>query len=379
MRLSTVLVVLSLGGLACASAPPQPPIDAAVLQPGPREQVDVDHLVVIVDASSSVAGPLFETEKNLAASFAESMPEGSYQVRSIGFGGFARERTEPARFERSRVRSAAEELSNLAEGTPLHRVLEEAGAELQGAGGRAAVVVYSDGLATDEIGRPVGDERVLGAAEAFREGYGGQVCFHTVQVGSDPRGTALLRRLAQTTDCGTYRTAATVTGAASLHQFQREVFLGAKPMPATPPVAAAPSDLDGDGVYDRDDQCPGTPRSAPVDERGCWSASPVYFASGSARIPSEDREGLEEVARVLRDNPRLRIRIDGHTDSAGSAEENEALSKRRARAVRDDLVAAGISSDRLETRAWGETRPTASNDTDEGKRVNRRAEISVLR
>lgn len=375
-----VTAALALGGLACASPSPQPAIDAAVLEPGERERVVVDQVVVLVDASSSVpAGSLFQTEKNLARSFAASMPEGDYEVATIGFGGFERQTTPLARFERSRARSAAEELSHLAEGTPLHAAIADAAEQIDGRSGRAAIVLYTDGRATDEIGRPVADQRVLDAARELRAGYGGSVCFHTVQVGSVPEGAALLRRLAGLTECGTYRRAESVTTTAALHQFQREALLGARPRPATPPVAAAPTDRDADGVYDADDLCPGTPSGASVDPRGCWVVEGVYFDSDSATLGSTDRNSLNHVVRVLRENPELRVRIDGHTDSTGSRAYNETLSKRRARAVRDHLVAAGISADRLEIRGWGETNPATTNDTPQGRSNNRRTEISVLR
>lgn len=375
-----VLAALALGGLACASPSPQPLIDAQVLEPGARERVVVDQVVVLVDASSSVpAGSLFRTEKNLARSFAASMPEGDYEVATIGFGGFERQTTPLARFERSRARSAAEELSHLAEGTPLHRAIAEAAEEIDGRSGHAAVLLYSDGVATDEIGRPVAGQRVLDAARELRAGYDGTVCFHTVQVGNAAGGGTLLRQLAGLTDCGTFRRAETLTTTASLHQFQREALLGAKPQPATPPVAAAPSDRDADGIYDADDLCPGTPRGASVDTRGCWVVEGVHFATDSAKLGATDRGSLDDVVRVLRENPELRVRIDGHTDSVGSRAYNETLSKQRARAVRDHLVAAGISADRLDMRGWGEANPATSNDTAEGRRVNRRTEISVLR
>jgi len=144
-------------------------------------------------------------------------------------------------------------------------------------------------------------------------------------------------------------------------------------------VAAAPTDRDADGVYDADDLCPGTPSGASVDARGCWVVEGVYFDTDSSKLGSTDRNSLNHVVRVLRQNPELRVRIDGHTDSTGSRAYNETLSKKRARAVRDHLVAAGISADRLETRGWGETNPATTNDTRQGRSTNRRTEISVLR
>jgi len=81
------------------------------------------------------------------------------------------------------------------------------------------------------------------------------------------------------------------------------------------------------------------------------------------------------VAEVLRRYPKTRVEIVGHTDSRGTSAENEKLSERRARAVRDVLVRAGVDPTRITTRGAGETRPVATNDTLEGRALNRRVEI----
>jgi outer membrane protein OmpA-like peptidoglycan-associated protein len=74
----------------------------------------------------------------------------------------------------------------------------------------------------------------------------------------------------------------------------------------------------------------------------------------------------------------LRIRLDGHTDVTGAAQFNFDLGERRAHAVAGFLRDGGVSGDRLEVRSFGPTRPIASNDTPEGRRRNRRVEISVI-
>ena len=71
------------------------------------------------------------------------------------------------------------------------------------------------------------------------------------------------------------------------------------------------------------------------------------------------------------------IEIAGHTDSDGAADKNLALSKRRAEAVVNYLVEAGVDTSRVSAEGYGETRPIASNDTAEGKAQNRRIEINV--
>jgi OOP family OmpA-OmpF porin len=76
-------------------------------------------------------------------------------------------------------------------------------------------------------------------------------------------------------------------------------------------------------------------------------------------------------------NPDLRVRIDGHADSTGTAKFNQGLSERRASAVRTYLEGLGVDPSRLETKGFGMTAPVASNDTPEGMAQNRRCQMTV--
>ncbi|MCG6657041.1 OmpA family protein [Halomonas campisalis] len=103
--------------------------------------------------------------------------------------------------------------------------------------------------------------------------------------------------------------------------------------------------------------------------------SAVTFAFDSSQLRPEARPVLDGVVRTLRENPEIRVRIEGHTDSIGSAQYNEGLSQRRADSVKAYLVSQGIAENRLMTRGYGEARPVATNETDEGRARNRRVEI----
>ena len=80
---------------------------------------------------------------------------------------------------------------------------------------------------------------------------------------------------------------------------------------------------------------------------------------------------------ALRANPRLSVSVDGHTDDQGEAGRNQALSERRAEAVLQYLAAAGVPRGRLSAIGYGESKPVASNGTDNGRRANRRIEFTV--
>ncbi len=137
-------------------------------------------------------------------------------------------------------------------------------------------------------------------------------------------------------------------------------------------------DSDGDGVRDDMDRCPDTPKFAEVDTCGCWSSGVPLFEFDKYEILPKYYSVLDNVATILKKNPDLRIEIQGHCDIIGSAAYNQALSVKRAKAVREYLVMQGIDKDRLEVKGFGYTRPCAPSDTPEGRHRNRRVEFKVL-
>ncbi len=150
-------------------------------------------------------------------------------------------------------------------------------------------------------------------------------------------------------------------------------------VPVPPPAPCPePLDSDGDGILDSADQCPNTPRGADVNSVGCWIVKGLRFDFDSAVVKPEYYPLLERVAEILRDNPSLRVEIQGHTDSIGPEEYNMQLSQKRAQAVADYLASHGISADRMTVVGVGEADPVAGNDTEEGRAKNRRVQIKPL-
>jgi outer membrane protein OmpA-like peptidoglycan-associated protein/uncharacterized protein YidB (DUF937 family) len=106
----------------------------------------------------------------------------------------------------------------------------------------------------------------------------------------------------------------------------------------------------------------------------------INFATGSAQIPADNTDFLNKSAAVIRSAPAgTVIEVGGHTDNTGDSAANLQLSQQRADAVRDYLVRQGVDASTLTTKGYGDTRPIASNDTDEGKFRNRRIEFSVVK
>jgi len=105
----------------------------------------------------------------------------------------------------------------------------------------------------------------------------------------------------------------------------------------------------------------------------------ILFDVASDKIKGESAGVLKEIASILKENPELKIKVVGHTDSDGDAAQNLNLSQRRSKAVKAALSQAyGIDATRIETEGFGETKPIGNNATKEGKAQNRRVEFIKL-
>lgn len=103
----------------------------------------------------------------------------------------------------------------------------------------------------------------------------------------------------------------------------------------------------------------------------------IFFKSGSAELEARSIQELDQLVRLLQDNPTLNIQINGHTDDVGSAASNQALSEQRAQSVVNYLITNGIARQRLRAKGYGETHPIADNTTAAGRLRNRRTEFEV--
>lgn len=145
----------------------------------------------------------------------------------------------------------------------------------------------------------------------------------------------------------------------------------AAPRPTTPrhePVVVAPPPAPAPAPHARVAMEPTRLR---VDEA-------ILFETGSDIIDRTSDDLLREIADVVRAHPETGvIRVEGHTDRQGAARYNRDLSRRRADAIVERLVANGVEASRLEAVGYGFDRPIASNDTDEGRQRNRRVEFTL--
>lgn len=103
--------------------------------------------------------------------------------------------------------------------------------------------------------------------------------------------------------------------------------------------------------------------------------SDILFAIDSATLTWPSRSNLGKVADVINEYKKTAVVIQGHTDSTGSEAHNQELSERRAGAVKSFFIVHGVSQDRLAATGFGEGEPVASNETNDGRRQNRRVNI----
>jgi OOP family OmpA-OmpF porin len=337
-------------------------------------EAKVSDFVVIFDASSSMtelAGEYqkFELAKAIADRLGQTIPEMGMNGALRGFGfspAVSREKTTlfygPAEYSQADFKAGLDKISRAGGTTPMTHSLYAAQMDLAEAQGNTAVIVISDGKATDTS--------PIAAAEALRAKFGDQLCIYSILLGDDAAGKATMEAIAGADGCGFVTNGADLLSDDAMAEFVEKVFLTKKPM------AAGCPDADGDGVCDDVDQCPGTPKGARVGANGCWIIGEVLFDFDKSIVKPEWYQLLDEVADILNANSGLRVILEGHTDSVGTEAYNIGLSKRRAASVKAYLEAKGIAQDRLASVGYGEEKPAASNDTKEGRALNRRTEIT---
>ena len=143
-----------------------------------------------------------------------------------------------------------------------------------------------------------------------------------------------------------------------------------------------PADTDGDGFHNDIDSCPLEPAPDSVDgcpvEQASMFIESIHFDFDSAVIKPVSKAVLDARAvPIMRNNPGIKVRVEGHTDSLGPEWYNQLLSLRRAESVRDYLVSQGINETRLSIAGYGETSPIDGNDTRAGRSNNRRVEFVI--
>jgi OOP family OmpA-OmpF porin len=415
--------MLSVGCATTAPVSQSFPAMNPVPPPSPAYGLKVDNLHVVADVSRSMQDwGKIGAEKALLSSFNQGIPKGLENAGMRTFGKSAYDETilvQPIEaYDRSEMAGLIGDLKAGCGHTPLAKALWKAKKDLKKSEGNIAVLVVSDGenLSEDPIA----------PALALDKKYAGRICIYTVHIGNCAKGRKALEDIANNVTCGQAVTAGQLTSEDAMTDFISDIFYthmygdsdgdgvldkddkcpgtpkGVKvdkkgcpidsdgdgipdyldKCPDTPKgvkvdKVGCPLDTDGDGVPDYKDQCPNTPKGAPVNAVGCWSLKGINFDYNKWDIKPEYNSLLDENAKVLEDNPTMKVEIQGHTDGIGSQGYNQPLSEKRAGSVKAYFESKGISADRITSRGFGKSKPIATNDTPEGRAKNRRIDIVI--
>jgi len=326
----------------CHTLQPVYPMPASEIQPDRYERIILDQLYILVDTSSSMQRQShFPEEKAFLQAFVTAMPGGVYEVAAGNFGGPDEKEWETLPihpFQRAPLGQFADHLALIGGTTDMHLWLRSWQDDIAIRGGRAAVLILSDGRA------PLVDTML--AVRELSDAHQGELCIFAVQFGDNPEGTWLLRELTRIARCGQVWNHENVNTPEGLESVIRRIFFQRQP--------------DSDG------------------ELYTWVLDGVLFDFDRSEIRPEFYPLLDGVASVLQGNPAVRVRIEGHTCSIGSVAYNQGLSERRANSVRQALIDRGIHSHRMEAVGYGELRPVRPNDNPVDRAQNRRVEIKPV-
>ena len=304
----------------------------------------IDNFVLFVDQSGSMyqmhseAGEIKERlVKKLLGQMNEQIPRLGYKGGVYLFAPF--EPTMEMRpYERWAITTGISRISDnqpvTGRLTPMGNGIADLSGVVKGLSGKTAVITFSDG------GQNVGQD----PEEATRTLLAGRsdVCVHVVSFADTPEGQETNRAVSKVGQgCSYAEGLELMRDGAKLDQFVRDIFCGA------------------------------AKAKRKIVLRG------VNFDFDKSTIRSDGKSVLDEAIRTLKEEPGITVSVEGHTDSVGSDAYNQGLSERRANAVADHLAEGGVARRRMSTVGFGEAKPVASNETEDGRAQNRRVEFRI--
>jgi OmpA-OmpF porin, OOP family len=376
--LKSLIFILSVAFLLSCAGPQTPLTFQASQFPADRYQPNVDNFLVLFDSSSSMGDTYKGHEKlaiakAVAGSMNQTLPELNFSSGMRTFGHHSDVTREPTvlvygltRYSTAGLGSAIDGVTHAGGTTPLGSAIAGAHEDLQAVSGKTALIIVTDGK--DLLHNPQAE------IEAMAADFGDRLCVYTIQIGDDAASAKSLEKLTTATGCGFASTADSLTSGSNMANFVEQVFLSPAPIPVAEPEPFV--DSDGDGVPDHLDKCPGTPKGATVDAEGCWIIGTIHFDFDEAEIKPDALPVLNEISAIMQKNPGLNMNINGFTDNIGTLEYNQKLSERRAQAAKKYLVDQRIDSNRFTINGFAYTMPISSNETEEGRRMNRRVEFT---
>ena len=367
------LVVLALVSGCAVKQPAPAPFKVCDLNAKMGEYTQkVDNFLLILDKSGSMRGDRLCSAVTTLRRMNQTIPDLDLQAGLRTYGSVC-PFSKVTKLEYGMTQYATKDMCGAlaaqkkASGdSPMDLALLGAADDLAKANGPIAVILVSDGAKN-----AMDSAAALAAAKDLKSRFMNKICIYTIQIGSDPSGKALLNQIAQAGGCGFCANAADLASKDAMCDYVTKVFLKKSDKPVR-------KDSDGDGVYDDEDKCPGTPKGADVNKVGCWIIKDLEFDFNSSEVKKEYQPAIKKIVAILRANPGLKLVVEGHTDNKGSKAYNDKLSMSRADAVVDSLVGKGIMVERLTAKGYGFSKPVASNDTEEGRARNRRVQLTPV-
>ena len=338
---------------ACSSTPYTPvaqqsdPIDVSAY----TKQVDT--FVVLLDTSGSMnkegqSGPKMHAAEDWTASFGKAVPAMDFNAAAVTFGkgatgscigyGVASTLYGPAPYNSADFERALGTLKCAASDTPIAAAIDATTELVTEDTGRIAVIIVSDFIWNDP-------DAVKSSLDALKSAHPDSICVHTVKVGSDTAQDALISSISD--GCGSAVSAASVASGAALSTYVADTLL--------------------------------TPREKGMEYTTHTVSAEVLFDFDKSVLKEQGKAELKKLGQTIMSQGMSVGDIDvvGHTDSVGSDAYNQALSVRRAVAVKEYLVSAGINGGIIDVIGMGERDPVATNDTAAGRAMNRRVDILV--
>ena len=348
---SGLLSILSLGFLAaCSHAPYTPmasqvdPVDVTAFAP------KVDSFVIILDTSSSMAEeyqdrPKIQTAQDLVATFNSAVPALDFSAGMVTFGkssgrclgqGMAAGIYGMSSYSASELAQALGSVECAGGTTPMSEGIDAGSQLLAAENGPTAVIIVSDFQWIDTAS-------VETSVAQLKAQHGSDLCLHTIKIGENTTGDALISSITNVAGCDSAVSASDIASGAAMSTYVEDTLM------------------------------------APLQYEKHTVSATALFDFDKAVLKEQGKAELYNLGELIKGKGMSVGDIDvvGHTDSKGSQEYNQALSVRRALAVKDYLVSEGIDANIIDVIGKGESEPMASNDTDEGRARNRRVEIHV--
>jgi len=330
----------------------------------------IETLLVIFDATSSLNDQVFGQKKLDASKNVLTMLNHELKNLELTSGLRTVANTTQLIYGLSRHNShkfqmAVNDVTNAKGDISMSAAINAGKYDLKAASGNIAMILISDGISSNNY--------ALKSAEILASDLGKRLCLYTIRVGNHPKGTTYMNQLPEKASCGFSIAASKLNSKEAMKAFVQSIFFtGSHEGLVEMDIQGA--DADGDGVPNDSDKCDRTPDGAIVDANGCWNINEIFFDWNKANVQLQYKQKLLNAVKVFKNNPYLRVELQGHTDNTGKVDYNQELSEKRADNVKKVLIQGGVSENQLSTKGFGFTKPIAPNDTEENRALNRRVE-----